>query len=95
MPASFQSVTGSMPPSDTPNSSPSFSGALFPVELNSRGGAGSASPEPFGHTRQERKVVRLSYVISLASFRLKDTETLHSCQECTILPWTMTTLYTT
>ena len=69
MPTSFQSVTGSVPPSDALGSFPSFSGALFPGELNSRAGAGSVSPfqtEPFGHARQEREVVCLSYVISLA-----------------------------
>ena len=61
-----------MPPSNVPGLSPSFSGALIPRELNSRAGAGSVSSsqiEPFKHTRQEREVVRLSYVISLALFQ--------------------------
>lgn len=59
MHTSFQSVAGSVPPSDAPGSSPLFSGPLFPGELNSRAGAGSLSPiqtEPFKHTRQEREV---------------------------------------
>lgn len=61
-----------MPPSDVPGSSLSFSGAILPGELNSSAGAGSVSSsriEPFGHTRQEREVVRLSYVISLVPFQ--------------------------
>jgi hypothetical protein len=61
-----------MPSSDVPGSSPSFSGVLPPGELNSRAGSGSISStrtEPFGHTRQEREVVRLSYVISLTLFQ--------------------------
>lgn len=61
-----------MPPSNVPGLSPSFSGALLPRELNSRAGAGSVSSsqiEPFEHTRQERKVVRLLYVISSALFQ--------------------------
>ena len=103
MPVNFHSATEGMPPFDAPGASPSFYGALLPGELNSRAGTGSVSPsrvEPFENTRQEREVVRLSYVIILAlfkpsSFRLKDTETFRCCQECMILPWTMTMLYMT
>lgn len=95
MPVSFQS--------NMPASSRSFSGARFPGELNSLAGAGSVSPswiESFGHTRQEREVVRFSKVISSAhsltpSFRMRGTETLYTRQECTILPWSMTMLCTT
>ncbi|KAI9434249.1 hypothetical protein H4582DRAFT_817191 [Lactarius indigo] len=61
MSTSFQSDAESMPPSDAPGSSPSFSGPFLPGELNSPAGVGSISPfqtEPFGHTRQERKVTK-------------------------------------
>ena len=60
-----------MLPSDVPGTSPSFSGALLPEELNSRAGTDSVSPsriEPFEHTRQERELVRLSYFIIFSLF---------------------------